>query len=176
MIKLIKKISDPKTKFLVQVFQFFPLAVFMAVARNGSFQSSVWPVAFQWGALSAIVETIVIFAVLKVRLSHLIAAVNVFLIFGGIGFYFNNRTLLSALDHLRATGLIISVALVTLISMIASKGTLNKYSYIFMGAVILAAGFSYMNRAEVFLSGVLPFVFLIISKRILEKKQTLKSS
>ena len=74
---------------LLRIFQFLPLSVFLYFSReNIETGTADWGPAFQWGAVAAAIELAVLIPILKTRISRMITAVNIYLIVGGLGFYF----------------------------------------------------------------------------------------
>jgi hypothetical protein len=166
---------------LLALIQFLPLTVFVGVAQANGSDGKAWALAFQWGAAASIIELLILFPLLKNRLSRLVAGMSAFLIFGGAAFYFKSEPLLNILGLMRASAMIFFVGLVCVIATFATKtgvfekefsssGGEKKYSYYFLAAVAVAFAWSYSFRDQPLLGGAPPFIFLILLKQYFEKK------
>lgn len=137
--------------------------------------------AFQAGGLAAAVELIILIPILKNRLSRLIAGTNLFLLVGGIGFFFQSLVITSFLAHFQEAGVFLFVGVVSVLAFIFSEtgafevlfsnARLQKiFSFYFLLAITVAFVWSYMHRGSPLSGGVLPFIFLIILKYILQRR------
>lgn len=170
-----------KMNRLLSLIQFLPLSIFLGVARAHGFTGESWALAFQWGALTALVETIILLPLLGNGLSRLIAGANFFLILGGIAFFFNFQILLSLIDSSRESGIFFSLLLVCMLGILTTptgvfeKGLSKskaeiKYSRYFVIGIVAAIFWSIYFRGNPMLAGTLPFVSLALLKQLLQRK------
>ena len=157
------------------LFQFFPIAVFTYSSLKYG-----WKIGFELGALAAILEFIVL-GFKRIPVSRLLGGANLFLIFGGISFFFELKPLLNILQNLRETSLFISILIFLLFTLKFSKTGVfelagpkakefKKYSLIFILSAIGCVIWSYYYRGNMLFAGTLPFVFLIFVKTYLQRK------
>lgn len=168
-------------KKILGLVQFLPLSVFLYVASSGQSDSAVWQRAFEFGAAVATLEFLILIPILKTELSRLITAVNLFLLIGGIGFYFNLVPVMNALGFLRESSLFLCVSLVAILATwltpagvfekkISASGREKAYSICFIICSLLVFAVSFYMQGNVTHAGVLPFLFLICLKWGLEVK------
>lgn len=167
-----------------RLLQFLPLTVFLYFSQaKTSSGTSDWASAFQWGAVIAIIELAILVIFFRNKMSRMIAAVNLYLFIGGLGFYFQLIQILDLLNLWRETGLLATVTVVMLFSTFAThqgafETTSNshelsrKYSLWLVGWCALMTFFSWMNKGQVKLAGVFPFISIIIFKFFLEKRMS----
>lgn len=167
---------------IVRLFQFLPLSVFLYFSRqNIETGEANWAPAFQAGALAAVLELMILIPILKAKISRLITAVNLYLIIGGLAFFLNLIGLLNLIGKLRETGLLMTVIFVVLLSIVLTKSgafenapddsmNARKYSIYFLGWCVIATVFSWMNKGQLQLAGVVPFISLIIVKYFLWRR------
>jgi hypothetical protein len=165
---------------LLLLLQYFPLSVFLSVARIYDFSNQGWEAAFAWGGLIAALEFLILIPILGNRLGRLIAGANLFLIVGGLGFYFHLSPVQNFLGFLREASLLFFVAVVCALAILTTQtgafetklsDQQKKYSICFLVAVIGAFAWSLSQRGNPLLGGMLPFVFLIFLKEYLERRQ-----
>lgn len=136
--------------------------------------------AFQLGALAAVIEFAILIPILKTKLSRLITGVNLFLIFGGLGFYFEIGFLLDILSQSRESGLMILIFLVCLLATAYTRTGIfeaqfssvhhqKKFSIYYLILCLACVGFSWLNQGNNFLAGTVPVVTLVLVKYFMGK-------
>lgn len=168
-------------KKVLTLIQFIPLSVFLGVARSFNYTHEAWAIAFQLGAVVGLLEMIILLPLLGNGVSRLIAGTNVFLIAGGIAFFFNISILLNLIGTLREAGLFISLALASLLGIfITPTGVFERrfskcqaeknYSVIFLIGIAAALSVSIFYRGNPMMAGAVPFVFILLLKQYLQRK------
>lgn len=168
-------------KTIWPLIQFLPLTIFIGVARSHGFAGEAWPLAFKWGALTALLELIVLLPILGNRISRLISGANLFLIFGGTGFFFNISLFISLIDYLRTSAVFFFLILVcagaTLTTTtgvfekaISKSGAEKRFSIYFLLGIFIVFIWSLYHRDDVMTGGTLPFISLILLKRFLQSR------
>ncbi len=168
-------------RFLYSLIQFLPLTLFILTARYYGSTVSAWAWAFQVGAIAAVVQLAILLPFLKTRLNRLIGGINLFLIIGGLGFFFNINFILNFMGQLRESGVILSVGIVCILATLfthrgvfessASRNNLEKrYSCYFILAVAIAFIWSYLNQGNTLFAGIIPLVSLVFLKNILQNQ------
>lgn len=171
-------------KNLFLLFQFFPLTIFMMVARIHGFNGEAWPPAFKWGALAAVIGLFAGFTLIGAKPSRLLLGANFFLIFGGVAFFFEITPALRLLGYFETAGPIFFVGIVCILSVlttatgifekkVSNQGLELKYSIYFLLALAAALVWALAHRHDATLGGAAPFVFLIILKNVFQKKMQL---
>jgi hypothetical protein len=172
--------SVPMKKIL-PILQYFPLSVFLGVARAYDFSNQGWESAFIWGGIVATLEFMILIPILGNRLGRLIAGANLFLIFGGLGFYFQLSPFMNFLGFLKEASLLFFVVVVCVIAILAtSTGVFEtkhsdkqkSYSICFLVGAVAAFAWSLSQRGNPLLGGMAPFVFLILFKEFLERRSS----
>jgi hypothetical protein len=167
-------------KKIFPILQYFPLSVFLGVARAYDFSDQGWENAFIWGGIVASLEFMILIPILGNRLGRLIAGANLFLIFGGLGFYFQLSSFMNFLGFLKEASLLFFVIVVCSIAILTtSTGVFETklsdkqkiYSIYFLAGVVAAFAWSLSQRGNPLLGGMAPFVFLIALKGFLERRQ-----
>lgn len=160
---------------LFQFTQFFPVALFLYFSRRHS-----WDMGFQIGGLAAAAEFLILMAK-RIPLSRLIGGANLFLIFGGISFFFNIKFFLEILSQLMETAIFISIFIVISLAIILTKTAaferpdpqarnIKKYSYILIVFVAICIAWSFYFRGDTNLAGTVPFLCLISLKYYLQQR------
>lgn len=162
---------------ILALLQFAPLSIFLGVARHFEFSADAWPMAFQFGAIAALVEFAILIPIMKNKLNRLIAGANLFLITGGVGFFLKNEVILNFLGHLRASALFFFVGVACLIATFTTStgvfeafladGKERRKSLYYLAAIAVVFAWSYFNRHDSIAGGLLPFVFLIFFRKSL---------
>lgn len=167
-------------KKAMSLVQFLPISICLGVARSLGSDGHAWSVAFQWGAIAAVIQLAILLPVLKNKMDRLVGGANLFLIVGGIGFGFKIGPILELFDVLRESVILASVGVVCILATVftatgvfeeafALTGNEKRYSYFYLISIAVALGFSIENRGNTLLAGVLPFISLVLLKRVLSK-------
>lgn len=166
-------------KFLPLI-QFLPLSIFLAVAKTSGFSHNGWERAFEIGGIVAAIELLLLIPILRNQMNRMIASANLFLMFGAVCFYFEISPFLNLLAQMKESTIFVCVGIVTLTSMAVSEsgvfekkfskvGAERKLTFLFLIGVAGAFFWSYANRGNFIQAGTLPFISLIILKRVLQR-------
>lgn len=159
-------------KILLRLTQFLPLSLFLYMATHD--QSQNWKRAFEIGALAALIEFAILIPILKTHLSRLITGVNLFLIIGGCGFYFNINFVLDFLSSFRESALILSIFFICLLAtfktrtgifevQISNELKQKMFSIYFLAWCFVLLCFSWFNRGNTLWAGTIPVVSLVLA-------------
>ncbi|MGE3974114.1 MAG: hypothetical protein AB7F59_06265 [Bdellovibrionales bacterium] len=168
-------------KKILALLQFFPLTAFLIIARSYDFTNQGWSIAFQWAALMAVIQLMILLPLLKNKMSRLVAGVNLFFIFGGIAFFFKNEILLNFMEYLKEAGIIFFVAVVCIAATIFSRTGVfetaiskshseKKYSVYYLLATAFALIWAFAHRGDMISASAGPFILLNILKEVFERK------
>ncbi|OFZ56007.1 MAG: hypothetical protein A2428_08645 [Bdellovibrionales bacterium RIFOXYC1_FULL_54_43] len=160
--------------------QFLPLAVFVAVARKNGFTPEAWSIAFQSSAIFAFIETVLL-VIAKKPLNRLLMGANLFLAIGGIAFLLELDTVLAFYGQMMETTLFLAVVIVGLVStFFTSRGfievadrqpqDIRRYSQYLLVITATCTVVSVIFRGNVLLAGTVPFVALIVARKLLQTK------
>jgi hypothetical protein len=162
--------------------QFLPLTIFVLISRIYGTTDDVWSMAFQIGAVAACLQ-ILIFIVSKKSLNRILLGTNLFLILGGVGFYFRFKPILNIYGTMREATIFCSLLLVGIVStlftqrgyidtdkLLDNKVTIKKSSIFLLAITAVSLVISVLMRGNIWLSGTLPFIFILVAKSLLVKK------
>lgn len=158
--------------------RFFPLIAFVWYARIHNFSPECWENAFIIGSAFSVIQ----FAILlyqRLPLEPFISAVNLFLLGGGIGFLGKITWLLSVYDNYKQTMLFFWLLVIGIITTLFSsqgfadinvgnKRTITFCSLILLAATGVACYISFLFKGSTLWAGFIPFISLIVLKKILE--------
>jgi hypothetical protein len=167
--------------------QYIPLTLFLFLSRQSAFGASNWSIAFQVSGLLGAVELALILYFTKNRFHRLVSAATLFLIIGGLAFYFEIEAILNTLSTLRESTLLLMMTLVCTIATLTTKtGAFEqqwadekiqkKYSFYFILCTIVALVWSYAQRGNSNAAGFAPVVVLILTKIVFQKTLAAKQS
>ena len=162
------------------IWNFFPLIAFLETAR---FYSEIgimkWLYAYEISAMASIFHIIIMYATHQV-INRIIIGIDVYMIFGGFFTFFYQEDVLSFLRMLHESGMILSITVVGIFSMIFTRNsflgsiTVNeqskKYSYYLLIISMFSTIFSYCFSGNILLSGVIPIVLLTVINKMLINK------
>jgi len=165
----------------IPLIQYLPLSLFVGIARVNGFTEAAWSRAFQFGAVIAVLELIILLPLMKNKLSRLIGGANLFLFVGGAGFFFKISSVITFLDSLREAGIIFFVGIVSMIAMLVTPTGVfeesfsknrceRKFSVYFLLGVSVAFFWALQHRGNTLVGGVAPFIFLILLKQVLQRR------
>lgn len=170
---------------LLLLVQFIPLSVFLAIVRWTDEMGPNWKLAFVIGGCLAVIEFALLFIKKKV-FDRLIMAVNLFLFVGGVGFLFDIHPILNLYDNLMQSALFVSILLVGLVTTFFSvygfiavnhpnKQLVRSRSLYLVVTSLFAFALSLFFRGDMLLGGTLPFIGLLVIRRILSQNMNEKS-
>ena len=158
---------------LLRFIQFFPIALFLYTSRKYG-----WDTGFQLGGLVAIIEFVILIA-MRIQISRLIAGANLFLVFGGVSFFFKIKQLLTLLSSLMEAALFISVLIVLIVTTAFTKTgafekgqgkNITKFSIFLILFAVCCIGWFFYFQGNIKIAGTVPFVCLIGVKYYLQRK------
>ena len=157
--------------------QFVPLSVFLAIIRWSDETGPNWKLAFIIGGCIAVIESILL-STRKIAFNRFIMAINLFLFVGGMGFLFRISPILNLYKHLMQSALFAALLLVGLGTTFFSvygfigvkhpnKQIVRSRSIYLLIASLFAFALSMLFRGNMLLSGILPFISLLIISKVL---------
>lgn len=165
----------------MSVIQALPLAVFFIALKVFPPDAPTdWQMPFLISGTAAFGATIFLM-VKKQRVNRICLGINLYLFSGCLAFLTRQWWLNSLYDELRATGVLIWVALVGLVSTVSPPGgfigeahpdrhLVRNYSCMLMVSTVAAAVLSYGYRGNRLFSEVIPFAAVFIFHGILKNK------
>lgn len=168
-------------KYLQHIVQFLPLTVFLYISRKYGFANETWEVAFISSALLGILQLIILMWLVGSRLNRLIAGVNLFLVTGGIAFYFDITFLKNIMGYLQEAGIVFFVGVVSFLSIlftptgifedkVSANNREKEFSWYFFTGLIIVFAWAFYFRGNILVAGAIPFVTLIVCKATLKNK------
>lgn len=167
--------------------QFFPLAVFLLVARSHNFTGNAWYYAFQLGAIAALIETGILLFLVGHQLNRLMCGINLYLVVGGLSILFNISIMLNFLDSLREAGVIFFIGLVCVLATLftrtgvfettfSNKNLEKNFSLFFLVAIAVTFVWSYFHRGDTLMGGFIPILILVILKSMFQRQMLKQNS
>ena len=168
-------------QWFINRFQYFPLSIFMAYALwNGEPSKERWLDAFVLSAIAGLVQLVTI-AAKKSPANRLVLATNVYLILGGIAVFSKQWWYLQIYYQLKASAILLSMALIGLIATYFTEAgylgvsSINnnktkKFSMYLLLATVVCLGISQFFHGNMLLAGILPIVAVINLQLYLQKK------
>ncbi len=158
--------------------QFLPLSFFATYAFwHGEPTDDRWMEAFQWGALAALVQLLMVLPQRRPT-NRLILAANLYLLVGGGAVLTHQWWLLQTYEVLREAGIFIGILIVGIVTtfaspagFIATLGTqseVRRASFWLLLAVMLALGLSLVFAGDTTWAAVVPIICLAIFHRVLQ--------
>ena len=160
--------------------QLAPILTFLILAHAHEYSVDGWSLGFRWGAAIALAQFILLMPILRGQFSRVLAGVNLFLVIGGVAFFFNIFALIMIVGMLRGTLSLICVFLVAVLATIFSRhgafsqqispaGHERRYSLIFLLAIVIAMIWSFYFRQDSSTGFFLPSAFLLLAQWGLKK-------
>lgn len=164
--------------WILALVQFFPLSFFAMYAFwHGAPTDDRWMEAFQWGALAALVQLLIVLPQ-RQPTNRLILAANLYLLVGGGAVLTHQWWLLQTYEVLREAGIFIAILIVGVVTTFASSAgfiaTLGPQSEVrraslwLLMAVILTLGMSLVFAGDTTWAAVVPIICLAIFQRVLQ--------
>ena len=165
----------------MSILQALPLTLFLVILRTAPPKSPTdWQLPFIAAGL-ATVAIITIMAVKKEKLNRIFLGINLYFFTGGLAFVTHQFWLNNIYGHLTASGMLLWVTAVGLVTTIATptgfigeahrdKALVKKYSGLLIAATLIAAALSYGFKDNHLLSEIIPFTGLFIVYGMLKNK------
>jgi len=167
------------TKYL-NIIEFLPISAFGIIVRLTGEDSVNWKLAFIIGGCFAAVEKALLM-VKRFPLDRILLGTDVFLIIGGLGYFFNISIILNIYLFLFHATLFASLLIIGVVTTLFTKrgfiGAKHQkrnrviiFSLYLLGAGVVAFLISFTFRGDYILAGVVPFTGMLVINRILAKK------
>lgn len=170
-------------KEFINYFKFFPITVFLLVARYGSFTDLAWYNAFIAAAIAALgINSFLLTQ--DIILDRFALGLNLFLMIGGLAFYFDIKPILYFYSNYKAASFFANITIVGILTMVFSpygfigvkssdKKLIQTTSMQLLCFTFIALAASYfLNSYSLFVSGALPFIALRFAREPLAQKVT----
>lgn len=184
MREISKKLSTSRSRrfaispWILVFVQFLPLSFFATYAFwHGEPTDDRWMEAFQWGALAALIQLLIVLPQRR-PINRLILAANLYLLVGGGAVLTHQWWLLQTYGVLREAGIFIAILIVgivtTLVSpagfiaTLATQSEVRRASLRLLVAVMLALGMSLVFAGDTTWAAVVPIICLAIFYRVLQ--------
>jgi predicted neutral ceramidase superfamily lipid hydrolase len=165
----------------MSLLQALPLTLFLVILRTAPPKTPTdWQLPFIAAGLAAL-AVIAIMVLKKKILNRIFLGINLYFFTGGLAFVTHQFWLNDIYGHLTASGMLLWVAAVGLITTMATptgfiaedhpdKSLIKKYSGLLIAATLIAAFLSYGFRDSHLLSEIAPFTGLFIIYGMLKNK------